>query len=283
MSFINNEVLHKALQQIATESNFSKYQIIKAYDSIKGEGYLGVVTAIQIQETTKSENQKSLHLVIKSAAQSEALRKKLPIVPLFEREIFMYDIALPALQAFLIEKARKNSWCYPKCLRTSLQEQNEFLIFENVKERGFVNWKRHLPMDEGHVRFSLQQLANFHALSFSIKSQKPMDFERIKPKTDILKTIVETVHLNDLFVNLCGNAEALFDPIKEKKELVILNEFKNLIPEFLKSLHGLVDEHSVILHGDPWSNNFLFKYEVSLLIILNFNKALRVLEQRKQN
>lgn len=262
---INNQI-ETFLKDIAKEERFKSYKIEKEPGSMKGDGYLGVITAVYITGNTGSGEEKTLHLIVKTASKSDAVRVETPLENVFEREIYMYNTVIPAFQRLEKERNLLLPLYSAKCYRASMVDKNEVLIFENLKQSGYCAWKRGAPMNHDHVCLVMAELGRFHAKSLAMRDLEPERFKILTDSMyDIYDKFLEKADFITMFENQCRKALDSLDPVVDKNPYAT---FKTFIDEELKifftSLSKYVDRYSVILHGDCHSNNMMFKYEVSL-------------------
>lgn len=264
-SVLNNNI-EILLQEVAKAEGFCKYEIKSGTGSVKGDGYTGIIISICITGEDKTKKDKVLHLVVKNAPMNQALRENIPLVSAFEREIYMYSTVFPALHALEIEKDLPISYFAPQYYKGSLSLNNETIVLENLRENGYVMYNAQYPMNEEHISLVLTKYARLHALSFAMQDQKINKFRKIvEPLEDILIKFLLGDFVNTL-VHRCTKAQESLDPEVDRSVIQLYKNFLSEIPNYLKHLlEERVEECSVILHGDCWCNNMMFKYYVSIL------------------
>ncbi|KAF2901788.1 hypothetical protein ILUMI_04404 [Ignelater luminosus] len=255
---IDNQI-ELLLKAVAEEECLQNYRIEKAPGAVKGDGYLGHITAICITGKTDSGKEKTLHLVVKSASKSDAVRVETPLADLFDREIYMYNTVIPTFQRF--EKQR--NVCPFSSSAKCMIDKSEALILENLKEDGYSVWERRLPMEHDHVSLVMREYGRFHAISFAIKDQEPEQFRKsTEIMHDVFTAFLEQADLIKLYQNPCKKALHSLDLIADKNAYTTFKSFiEEELHKFMNNLPNLVDKYSVVLHGDCWTNNMMFKYE----------------------
>ncbi|KAF2904587.1 hypothetical protein ILUMI_01585 [Ignelater luminosus] len=253
------EKIKNLLIETAEAEGFQNYTIEKGNGSMKGDGYLGIIKTAKIRA---KDNDKILNLVVKSASKSDALRNHSAIGDIFEREIYMYNTVFTTFKAFEEEKGLPPCNFMPKFYNFLLEDRCETLILENLKEAGYKLYKRRIPMNQDHVRLVLTEYGRLHALSFALRDQDLEKFEEIIGGMDdrFVRGVLRSGFIKN-FVLQCKKAQEALDKNKDKEVLDVYKEFIDTIPAFLENLPQLVDEYSVALHGDCWTNNMMFKYE----------------------
>lgn len=181
----------------------------------------------------------------------------------FDREIYVYENIIPALEEFQKIRLTQSEIFqnYPKCIYTSEEILNEFIIMTDLTSKGYKNSDRPTPLGFKKCALVFETLAKFHAISFALKDQNLSKFNELTCK---LKENVFTSPVNESFetflINRVDNAITTLkgDDALVKEKLL---QFKDVYAE------SMVDcvqnnEDSVICHGDCWISNLMFKEEV---------------------
>ncbi|KAJ3659965.1 hypothetical protein Zmor_011626 [Zophobas morio] len=253
------------IQTVSKENGIQNYVITDVQTNQKGEGYLGQIFLVSIKD---AKTEKQLEIVIKAAFTDEQVRAMIPIRMSFLNEIYFYTEVLPSFQK-LEEKCRQSTsfQFVPKCLKVSLKDQEEMLILENLKASGFEMLDKKLTLDEDYVRLIFKTYGRYHGYSFVLRDQNSEAFERISQGccnvyAELLK--------NDFFnQQMAGVAKLAQDILLPGEDDEIIEKFEkysgaNLADTFKDIVSKEVNAYSVVLHGDCWSNNMMFKYENSL-------------------
>lgn len=255
-----DEEIKKLLMDIAETEGFQNYTIEKGDGSVKGDGYIGIIKTAKI--CAKDDN-RILNLVVKSASKSDALRSRASIGDIFEREIYVYNKVFTAFKAFEEEKGLPLCSFMPRFYNYLLEDKCESLILENLKHADYKLYERRIPMNEDHVRLVLSEYGHLHALSFALRDQDPGKFGKIVGSMDdrFAKGVIRSGFIKHLILQ-CTKAQDALDENEDKEVLDAYKAFIDTIQPFFENLPQLVDEYSVALHGDCWTNNMMFKYEV---------------------
>lgn len=245
------------LRSIADSEGFENYTLDVQKGSMKGDGYLGVINTIQIKNS-----EKTLNLIIKSALTNDKLRETAPIQSFYDREIFIYTQYFPVLQQlqdeYQIEHRFKET---AKCFGTLSTQKEESLILENLKEVGYQLWDRKIGMNSEHVALVFTAYGKFHGTSYAFKTLNPKKYDEITKGLDSVFQSEEDMekfkqNMTSVFGNgfkaVAGNAKAT----------QALTKFTEKIGEYFATTFKIIDRHSVVVHGDCWCNNIMFKYEV---------------------
>lgn len=257
--------LESWIDNAMVKEGISKYKIDVSGNSIKGDGYLGEVTFIKVTTSPGMAREKDIHLVVKSAKESDELRKQTPVKEAYEREIFMYTKVLPIFKEFQKECALEAPFNkFARCYSTSSENKKEVLIMENLKMAGFEVHDRRQPQNLNHALFVFRSYGGLHAISMALRIRRPALFKSLtKNMTDVMGKLLTQMQV---LPTITKDFEAVMDILKDngKKNLVDKYEgFKDGLEEYLTMYCNPNNPQFVILHGDCWNNNMMFKYEVS--------------------
>nr|XP_023012887.1 uncharacterized protein LOC111502934 [Leptinotarsa decemlineata] len=244
--------------------DLKNYKINITGRSEKDEGYVGDIIFVEVEGACEENKSSILHLVVKHAKINEHMRKAMPVDIIFENEIYMYSTVIPAFQRFQKDRGVDNVFnCIAKCYYSSSSEDTEVLILENLKVAGFQNYDRKKPMDSTHCKAILQQLGRFHAVSFALRDQNKDEFTALT--TNIQDPMKWFMNDPATVSSMKKSQEFVSALLKKKGDLELYDKLEKL----WKSLDTEVNDdfftddepQNVINHGDPWCNNFMFKYE----------------------
>lgn len=264
MSVKLTEEQNKLIEKIAKDNGFSDYELITNPGSEKGDNFLGILTTV----TIKNED-KRLELILKAAHQSEAFRKAAPLRVAYIREIFIYEHIFEEFKKFQEEYNIPNPFdSYVKMYAASTLDGHECFVMENLKVEGFKLWDKKVPMNAGHISKVIKEYAKFHAISIALKHKHPEIFKELtKDITDAAfqdgnNDEENKVKFESFIKAVCSTASKAFedDPVLTG----YFKEFESAIYNFVATDFKDPEYKQVIVHGDCWCNNFLFKYDVSI-------------------
>ncbi|KAG5889701.1 hypothetical protein JTB14_029731 [Gonioctena quinquepunctata] len=227
-----------------------------------GAGYVGEMIFISL--TSKRTNERR-HLAIK---QTVAVIDKIPrpfIDLAFHNEILFYTKIWPQLSRFqetfpeveLFDKI-------PICYGTSSEEGSDKIALENLKFQNFSIYDKAIPFDKQHLEYILKIYGHFHALSFAYKHSHHGEF------LEISKDLIngwDNITILEAFPKIKERVRNSLGPEMRGK---ISKKYPGYFENFSKIFSDCLkykEEHSVILHGDCWSNNMMFKYSETKEII----------------
>ncbi|RZB73449.1 uncharacterized protein BDFB_009872 [Asbolus verrucosus] len=264
MSGTTVDDLHSWVEKMMKSLNISDYKLDIGGNTTKGDGYLGEVTFLTVL-TTKDGTKKDYDLVIKSAKKSEELRRQTPVKEAYDREIFFYSKIFPILNEFQLQKAIEKPFVnIPTCYTVSSENIKEAIILQNLKTMGYDLHDRKSPMNLDHVILVCRQYGRFHGLSLALRHKKPSVFKSItKNLTDLWGQFIVRAQMLDIFYREFENLKNL---LEQDQHMEALKKYDGFEKEFEKILINFTSEDtipSVIIHGDCWNNNFMFKYDGS--------------------
>ncbi|XP_068894083.1 uncharacterized protein [Tenebrio molitor] len=246
--------------QIAVKNeNFTEFEIEVHGETKKDDGYVGTIVFVTVIGTTTTGHQKCLNLAIKAPKSSKTLREQMPIDKFFEKEIHIYAQVVASFGAFLQEEKCKFLLDFlPECYAMRKTRYKELIILENLKTKGYVMCDRKVPMTFDHVKLVLQTFGKWHALSLALKTKRPKVFEEL---------VADNVNMFCYYITTANMVDTVFDYTEEVKIASNLSEVEQLkfsrddIRNIFSNLLFEHPEDHVILHGDGWTNNLMFKYD----------------------
>lgn len=249
-----------------------------------GDGYVGGICFAKVSGQTKDGRKEEFNVALKYGKDSIQLREIFPIREVFKNEIFIYATLVPIYRE--MEKAHNFSEIdsfMAKCFNTLLYDNQEVLLLQNLKYLGYVLHDRLKPLNIDHLNLTLEKYGKLHALGLAYREMYPEDFNKMRIT---LKSRMQTSM--SLFTEVFDITQAtLYAVLEEKGELKLLERLREEAPEGFPSkfaeLCQIDEPNSIIIHGDSWNNNFMFKYDVSSKIVRNtFNVVIFKILGRKQ-
>ncbi|RZC40739.1 EcKinase, DUF1679, and/or APH domain containing protein, partial [Asbolus verrucosus] len=229
----------------------------------KEDGYLGNIIFVTVTGKTKADTEKSLNFVIKSSKESLDLRNQAPIKEAFEKEIFIYDEVKTAFDDFQHDKGvEKLLEIMPHCYATRITDTGELLILENLRPQGYSLWDRKVPMTFAQVKMILKMYGKWHAICMAFRKQRPEIFRKfVENNVNVFSCFVSKTKMVDYFAELFASVRDAVISIDEIDVLKRLQFSKDDVKYILTDMYFDDPDHHVILHGDCWNNNFLFKFQ----------------------
>lgn len=247
--------------------NLKKDKITIDSPDSRGNGFLSTISFVDI--TSESE---VLNLVIKLSHQREDIRNFINPTAVFEREAYFYTTFYTAIREHQNEKSVISGGfsSIPRCYGTYIENKTEAIVLQNLKKLGYTLWDRQKSMDDCHITTVLEEYGQLHASSFALRKQKPQQFEDITSclkKSDIFADIINQTGVLPTYYVRLEQVSQLLENKGRKEDAQKVKDFAKKIPEVLLNYGDPEDRYSVVLHGDCWSNNIMFFYEVSIVRI----------------
>ncbi|KAL1501086.1 hypothetical protein ABEB36_006478 [Hypothenemus hampei] len=246
------------IDRAAAQHALKQYEILTEIGSTKGDNYLGVLHIITLRDSTG----KQISLILKTAPLDDAVRLQGRMPQVFKREAFIYGKILPEFQQIQKEYGIKKPFLGAATYYGSdLTEKQESILMENLKLNDYQLCDRTQPMNEEHIIVVFSEYARFHAASFALRHLRKEKFEELTK--DIHYSVFQnpTANPEETAKVLENYVEAGVKSIKgNTKAVAALEKMKLNIMDLFKNSMVQGRERFVVVHGDCWCNNMLFKY-----------------------
>lgn len=258
--------LEKKLQEMGLKN----YKLQLSEGTIKGDNYLGIIAKALVKGFKENGEEISMNWIIKCAPTAPAFRQLTNVKVVFTREVYVYETVFPEFLKFQqkknLTKPYKN---FIPVYYTCLEEFNECLVMEDMKEIGFKMKDRRAPFDLEHVLLVMREYGRLHALSFALREQEPTVFKELSKNLE--ETFFANVDRGNFKLVFDSNFDRAIASLDEEKDCKVVKKLKRMKERFFDLLDAVIKpeaagEYSVIGHGDCWVNNMLFKYEVGCII-----------------
>lgn len=153
---------------------------------------------------------------------------------------------------------------YPECYRCIDTVPVESIFLEDLNVREFKIIDRYTEeVSAEHVYLIMKALGKYHAISYALKDQQPEKFEEFasnctelifRPEDDIYRGIFNQPK-DTLYAALSGKEHV---HLLAKVKTFFEKEPYDIGIDTLKEARG---SGAVILHGDTWQNNAMFRYD----------------------
>lgn len=248
--------LQSVLNEAAKSLNLRKFQLDLDLNVHKGDGFL-----CEIYKATIEESGRKVPVIIKVAPIDETRREKLCIEAAYSNEIFFYSEIFPEFIRFQKEKNLESVFDnVPRYVTSVKKRGEEIIVLGDVTKEGFTMREKNLLLDEEHVKAIFETYGRFHAVSFCLKEKYP---EKYKSLSENLRNVGAEL-------GKTGGFSRALQAMTVKTFKILEGNIKNVFGKYvddtmkiyLKSLN-YKGKYSCILHGDCWSNNLMFKYQVT--------------------
>jgi thiamine kinase-like enzyme len=179
----------------------------------------------------------------------------------FLNEIYVYDTLFPSFMKFQQERGVKDPFDkVPKCYGTFTTENMEVIALENLKKNGYILWDRKKPLTRAHIDMVVKEYGKYHVISIAMKTQQPDTFKQLEQGiVDTFTKFLESTGMVSAFANI---VDEVYDLLKDDLDGTIMSKWKNFkhtIGPFFKKITQGTEGLQVIVHGDCWSNNFMYQ------------------------
>lgn len=256
------------LDVVAKAEGFGEYTIEHEAGSNIGDGFMATMLAVTIiGKTTDVDsphrgNQLSLICKLKPANATRQENFQTDLV--FDREVMMYNVILPALAKFQRDKGIGESnglSAYPKCYLATNETTSAVIIMENMRASGHVMWDKKQPLKFDNARLLIEQLAAMHGISVAIRDQHPEIFAQWQKLPDIFAEMAKTKAIQRMFTSAYDRAIGLSTDQRHIDIFTALKKDWKPINERCMD-ENVLGAHSVLIHGDCWNNNMMYKTNV---------------------
>ncbi|KAJ8884351.1 hypothetical protein PR048_016208 [Dryococelus australis] len=151
--------LRAIVEGIARSERFSDFSLEVTRASAKGDNYLGLILRVRISGRRDGKDLDSIN------------------------EAFMYGEILPAFQELQMEVGVLEDEAFSGTARWFASDESDStvrLVLEDMSARGYRLGDRLEGLDPAHCRLVLRQLGRFHALSFAMRDQRPLELQRLR-------------------------------------------------------------------------------------------------------
>ncbi|KAK7872612.1 hypothetical protein R5R35_001949 [Gryllus longicercus] len=224
----------------------------------KGDNYLSIIYRVRAEyQLQDSDHVHCKRLIIKGLPDGEYMLGLIEELNLFRREVSIYRDILPKLYAFADSQLGNDSF---KRFSADYHETDRAntIILDDLKFHGFVMASRKDRLDFSHAKLVIQSLARLHAVSIAYTKKNPnflSQFEECMYCESNRERLLEFIPptLRDI-TEVVKKWEG-FDKIEKK-----LERLQETLMDKLIDMCNFKGFQHVLLHGDTWVNNILFKY-----------------------
>ncbi|XP_057659086.1 uncharacterized protein LOC130895665 isoform X1 [Diorhabda carinulata] len=249
------ELLEKAL-----EEKIGKFEIQQDDGKGSGQSYLGDMLFL----TLKNKNEK-LNVVVKQASSTVSENTKEFMSSSYLNEIYFYTKLVPNYIEF--QKSFPKSQRFdniPKCLAASTEKGNEKLVLENLLVDNYEMYPRNIPVTDEMYQEIFKVYGKYHGLSLAFKKYQPEKFSELASCfSSHFKKFLDHGILKKAIIVTCCEVQKHLEAIGEKElgrkfEKYVLNG-----PKLFSDCLLYRSPFSVIIHGDSWISNLMFKFNKS--------------------
>ncbi|GJQ69299.1 hypothetical protein Trydic_g6433 [Trypoxylus dichotomus] len=252
------------IREFLGNQGFSDINLKISPGSQKGDNYCGTLAQIEVQAKDTDGNQRVLKWISKSAPVEEAQRQTIKADALYEKEISVYEKIFPILHQFQTRKGIPSPFkAYPTYIMSYIEENQENFIMEDMKSLGFLMKDKKSPLDYNHAILVLETYAKLHAISYAMKDQAPEEFETLKmlaKDTYFCKQNYDIETVEKYEENYRRRIIGCLNLEEDARIIEDLTFFLTTPNSIVMDTIAEQNEYAIVIHGDNWINNILFKY-----------------------
>lgn len=254
--WLNSEYLQNMLREYFKEKSLKIENFTVSPGSKVGDNYVCQVLRIVVELTTNNQK-KSISMIGKIMPDTDLSKALTKFLDFFNVEKMMMTETLPVLYRKLCERGDTERF-FPFLYKLDIG--NKMIFMEDLKQQGFQMVNRTQALDLDHTLLVVKSLAKMHAAGYLLLKDDPSH------KNQYLNHYFK----NDKEIMVGKYIEGAIKYVVDFLDLYpISEEDKNIFRKFQGRLYDLMcdsyerkeSSFNVIIHGDCWLNNMMFKYE----------------------
>ncbi|XP_067005811.2 uncharacterized protein [Anabrus simplex] len=254
-SWIDKDFVQKALREGERDSSLTVTSFEIKPANAAGDGY----SSDMFRLTAKLSDTQERQMIIKCHPQGGLREVLMKNMNTFNKESRMFTETL-AMMNRLLQRALPGEY-QPLTAKLLYHGNNPltFLVLEDLRPSGFVMANRQQGLDLAHCSLIMKKLAQFHAASVALHEQNPSTLEyysesgfREQSKAQLEAFLINTLTLLAKEVSTWKGYEKYVSKLENMKN--------NFTDRLIQTCKRKEDEFNVLIHGDFWTNNMLFRY-----------------------
>lgn len=253
----------KFIKEVLQKRGLANKKVILENVGSAGDNYMANVRRIIVQDL----DGKPFKIIVKIASKNPMMRSMLSTHQAFYNEHVMYTEVLPKFKN--IQKtagvSKEDIFKFAECYGSYVEEPDELILLEDLKESNHIMLDRFQSLSNECMLSVLKNLAIFHSLSFVLKHNQPDMFHNFENKLfDIWSTFGRNEQTQNVLIQLEKFTLNLLSDSEERSK-VVKGSITKIGSNFAKlRKNDAVSKHIVIKQGDAWTNNIMFRFDVSI-------------------
>ena len=184
----------------------------------------------------------------------------------FPREIAALSKIAPNIYSALQEASEERGKIQPftaECYYSLPGPPVAAMVLQDLKSLGFKMAERKKGLDFNHCSLVLKTLAKYHATSVVLYEQKPELFQTLEENIfqEKNKSDLETYYGQRLKLLA---SQVITWPEYDERYATKLRKVSEIFPDYVMKITQRQDgDFNVLIHGDLWLNNMMFRYSES--------------------
>lgn len=176
---------------------------------------------------------------------------------------FLKDVAIELNQ--ILTELNMPRVVFPECVYVNFEKGKELMLTKDLRQKNFTMIDKTVPMDSQQIFLLLKTLARFHASSVVL--QKRLSAEKVMSKYPFMydRWLLPGTQSRENFESFMKDSIDITLKIIQKlkgydKQCQWLKSIKDKAMDiYTRLLTNAPENVKVIIHGDCWSNNLLFR------------------------
>ncbi|XP_061399697.1 uncharacterized protein LOC133335440 [Musca vetustissima] len=257
-SWITSEKFVKLLSKTITDfKGIKNFKVCPAL--APGENYATVMLKVHIDCLLTTGTVEKFTLMLKVPHDNDLYRNEMIKWHMFPTEAEMYRRIVPGFEELYRSKGMNIRFGATAYELPTVTE--EYILLEDLGRRGFRNVKRQDCLDMNHCKGVLRKLAQFHAASAVWVEKKGKFSDRhsrgiVHEEGKVLLGSMFTSGLQHLLKTTKNmkSCDKFYPELEKYADKFMEEVFKQTIRDD--------NTFNVLNHGDCWSNNIMFQYDV---------------------
>ncbi|KAG7299315.1 hypothetical protein JYU34_016238 [Plutella xylostella] len=255
-----SEVQKKTIEDALRKQGFSDETIVTGCDAgKKGDNYSSSVKRV----TATDAGDKTMTMIAKIAPTLETIRQMMGLPILFANEITMYEEFLPKLVALQKSAGVPDDDLvkYAECYGVVSEAPHELILLEDLKATGHDMLDRKVSFTNDQMVTVLKRLATYHSLSHVLREKEPGVFDRFKNGlVDVWAMFHEIEFFKENFNQMETQLLGFLETDQQRNQVKgVVSQATKCAVDFQKLEKD--SRYAVIIQGDCWTNNMMFKHE----------------------
>uniref|UniRef100_A0A1I8NAH6 CHK kinase-like domain-containing protein n=1 Tax=Musca domestica TaxID=7370 RepID=A0A1I8NAH6_MUSDO len=257
-AWINSKLFENVLREaVGNYKSIENFQVANALGP--GENFATLMLRVRTKVLLPDDSYKNKSFMMKVALDNKIYREQMSKWEMFKKEAGMYRDIVPELEEMY---KKKDVEVHFGAKYFKLPVDQEYILLEDLAEKGFRNVKRQNCLDMVHAKCVLRKLAQWHAASaVRVVEKGPYDEQYLhgfltedsreicdQMFSGTLKHVLAAARKLPNHEEYYGQMETLFGHLTDAV-------FSQLIPQRNS------DEFLALNHGDFWCNNIMFQYD----------------------
>lgn len=256
--------LVKHLDEIAKSERITEYTVQHEVGSKHGDGFMSEMTAVTLVGKLDGAEHR-LDLICKRLPANATSQEEFKAHLVCERETLMYNTVLPLFEKLQRDKGiieEDGFYAHPKCYVAEFEANNvaeSVIIMQDLRASGYRMWPKGRITTVTNVRLLVQQMGRLHGLSFVLRDQQPEVFAKLVAIPESVMPAMES------FAGVFKSSyERAISVLESDVDRNIMRHMRDNFLQLMKNSLDLklVGKTAVMVHGDTWNNNMMFKFEM---------------------